>query len=67
MAITTSASTTDASGWTIETHTDSTGAQHQVCYRWDGVADRDVLMTAHAAQITEQLAEAEASAQIEVI
>ena len=49
--------------WTIERHTDNTGRVHQLGpYLWDGVADRDALLTARAAQIDAQLAQAEADA-----
>lgn len=47
--------------WTIERHTDSTGRVHTVGpYLWDGVSNRDTLLSARAAQINEQLAADEA-------
>ena len=72
MPITSSVYTTDAhaqgSGarWTIERHTDSTGRVHTAGpYLWDGVANRDALMAARAAQLDVQLAEAEAESLLE--
>jgi hypothetical protein len=69
MPITSSTYTSDAHSqgggakWTIERHTDSTGRVHTVGpYLWDGVANRDTLLAARAAQLDVQLAEAEADA-----
>jgi hypothetical protein len=49
--------------WTIETHTDGDGVKYTVGpYLWDGVSDRDLLMAARAAALSDSLAEAEAAA-----
>lgn len=52
--------------WTVETHTDSEGVKYTVGpYLWDGVADRDALMAARAASLSESLAQAELARLLE--
>lgn len=67
MAIVTSSYTTDQHSqpgggrWTIETHIDSEGNTHNIGpYLWDGITDRNVLLTSRAASLAESLAETEA-------
>ncbi len=51
--------------WTVETHTDSDGKKYTVGpYLWDGITDRDTLLSARAASLAESLAEAEAESII---
>ena len=51
--------------WTVETHTDSDGQKYTVGpYLWDGVTDRDALLSARAASLAESLAAAEAASII---
>lgn len=67
MAIVSSSYSTDSHSqfgggkWTVETHTDSLGNSYMVGpYLWDGVANRDTLLSAHANQISDELAAGEA-------
>jgi ApbE superfamily uncharacterized protein (UPF0280 family) len=50
----------DGSRYVLETHTDSAGVEHT--YGWIGTADAATVLAAHAAEIEQQLAEAEADA-----
>jgi len=46
--------------WTVETHTDTEGVQYTIGpYLWDGVTDRNALLTARAAALEESLAASE--------
>lgn len=46
--------------WTIEYHTNSLGNVYMVGpYLWDGIVNRDSLLTIHAEQISNDLAESE--------
>jgi hypothetical protein len=72
MSIVSSSYVTDAHAqpgggrWTVETHIDGDGVKYTVGpYLWDGVADRDALMSARASALSDSLAEAEANALLE--
>ena len=49
----------DGRRYVREVHTDHLGVEHAVEYLWDGVTDRDAIMTARAQRIAEALAAAE--------
>lgn len=50
----------DGSRAVTETHTDSTGQQH--VFSWVGTANATTALAAHAAELEQQLADAEADA-----
>lgn len=50
--------------WTVERHLDAVGNEVAMIgpYLWDGIADRDAILSAHASQINEAYAQAEIDA-----
>jgi len=66
MTITSSSYQTDAhtqpggGRWVVETYTDSTGRVYTQQYMWDGVTNRDTLLSQRAAELNTALADAEA-------